>query len=276
MILVVVVAVAAWMFRSAVKDVFGIARSVWGLLKTLVRLITPGRVNSAYAVRGTSAASQVSATQDNKFMRLIGKADISLDNALDLLRTHSDLSFQEDCSMALLPELLNVRRAQGDKTAAHESYDAAVAMRPDYLRVHAVMLSVLSERWLGKAGEGLALAQRLGGPNGPLPELVPIAHIEQWMDLHNTKGYFQSKGVGDQIEAAFERILDKKYADSWSARHGRVLALNAFAFCFCKAEQKRQAQKVFAELGSGFTTFPWNYLGDSPEKVYLNFRDQYT
>jgi tetratricopeptide (TPR) repeat protein len=345
---VAVVIVAAWMFRSAVKDVFEFVSSLWRLLVTLVRLVTPGRVKrvgkpqrsqrlcdiqeceeaadfnryaelietasgdevaeylyagigslaaqyaqvndndglaqllggaelvkSAYAARGTSVASQTSTAQTNEFMRLIDKADIALNDALELLQTHPDLSFQEECSMALYPELLSVRRAQGDKSAAYACYHAAVSMQPNYLRVHAVMLNVLSERWLGEAGEGLALAQKLGGLSGPLPELVPIAHIEHWMDLDDAKGYFKTDAIGGQLEVVLEYVKNKTYSGNWAMRHNRVLALNALAFCFCMAKQHHQAQRVFAELGGGFTSFPWRYLGESPEKVYLDFRDEY-
>ncbi|MEU9402172.1 hypothetical protein [Streptomyces sp. NPDC048242] len=148
--------------------------------------------------------------------------------------------------------------------------DAALRRDPLDLETHIEWVSYLQPRWNGEPGQALAFAREAfgGAPDGHrLGCVIPMAHIEDWVESEN-KESLDTPEIQDELrDAARRSILHPDY----ERRPGWQEDFNIFAMALGLSSESIVAPRVFHELGGAYTPWPWKYIA-RPEKMYAQFR----
>lgn len=167
------------------------------------------------------------------------------------------------------------RGLQVGSEVARLRFEATVKRCPEHVGAHRQQLQQVCRKWGGSHEEMHAFARTavLDGRKGnPLGELVPIAHLEHWLDLPSGEddAYLRQPAVVAELHEAADHTVRH-------SEHGRPLlwvhAFNAFAMAFWKAGDRRAAADFFAELDGRVNDFPWYYLGNDAAAVYRKARN---
>lgn len=232
-------------------------------------------VDAANQARGGATADRTDGAELANFAVLNEQAQDVLNAALKLTLADAELSEQANYHLTIYQLLLRTHRGAGDKAGAYSTHEAALASAPGRLDGQVDMLNLMSQRWLGEAGESLTLAERIEAFDTHNPGIVPASHIEHWMDLDGDESdlYFQQPDLVARLESCYSQLPQRVDSDHWVPGHQQALALNAFALCFSLAEKKTLARTAFSRIGDDYTPFPWKYLGAEPQKAFLKARD---
>ncbi|MFD8914279.1 hypothetical protein [Streptomyces sp. NPDC059575] len=148
--------------------------------------------------------------------------------------------------------------------------DAALRRDPLDLETHLEWVSYLQPRWNGEPGQALAFAREAfgGAPDGHrLGCVIPMAHIEDWVESEN-KESLDTPEIQDELrDAARRSILHPDY----ERRPGWQEDFNIFAMALGLSSESIVAPRVFHELGGAYTPWPWKYMA-RPETMYARFR----
>lgn len=132
------------------------------------------------------------------------------------------------------------------------------------------MIQVTAKKWGGshEAMFEFARSASAQAPEGSSAHrVIPLAHIEKWLDLRNAawgnQGYFLQAEVWSEIYAAAAKsIRSPRYRDgltSWGDR-------NAFAFCFDLMADVTAAREQLKIIGPRIT-HPWTMFSDPMARV---------
>ena len=169
--------------------------------------------------------------------------------------------------------LISGRGLQVPKEEERMRYEELQQRAPWLLEAQLQTLHFLCKKWFGSDEESLAFARNVDrdAPTGSSARaVVPMAHIELWLDLHDREGggdpdaYKQRTDVRDEIRAAAERSV---FADGFEDDLRTVPALNAFAMGLGMFGDEEGARALVQRLGTRRTEFPWAYYVD-PDTVY--------
>jgi hypothetical protein len=160
---------------------------------------------------------------------------------------------------------------------ARYRFEAAVRRCPGHLASHRQRLQQLCAKWGGSHEQmhDFARTAMLSAPEGsPLAELVPLAHLEHWLDLRTGTDLAMWYLAGGQVraelrEAAERSVLHPGYGRprGWKATH------NTFAMALSLAGEEQAAHRLFGELGGTVTEAPWHYLNGAPATSFRSRRD---
>ncbi|MEU6240725.1 hypothetical protein [Streptomyces sp. NPDC047024] len=148
--------------------------------------------------------------------------------------------------------------------------DAALRRDPLDLETHIEWVSYLQPRWNGEPGQALAFAREAfgGAPDGHrLGCVIPMAHIEDWVESENKESLDTPEIQEELRDAARRSILHPDY----ERRPGWQEDFNIFAMALGLSSESIVAPRVFHELGGAYTPWPWKYMA-RPEKMYAQFR----
>ncbi|RKN39024.1 hypothetical protein D7294_22865 [Streptomyces hoynatensis] len=165
------------------------------------------------------------------------------------------------------------RGLQVGPTAAYARFEAAVRRVPEHLGAHAQYLQQVAAKWGGSDEEMHRFAHTAvaeAGPGTQLGALVPMAHLESWLERNDARfRYLRSAAVRKDLHEAADRSVRhphyRKGAD-WVWQH------NVFAMAFALAGEVRAARRMFRVLGGRVSPSPWHYLGGDAVRAYRRWR----
>ena len=241
----------AWLEREPDAQLALLARRAYG-------------VSYAWQARGSDRAERVAEDAWEVFFERLRVAED------DLLRA-AELDPADPVPWTNL--LISGRGLQVPKEEEQMRYEELQRRGPWLLEAHLQTLQFLCKKWFGSDEESLTFARNVDreAPDGAAARaVVPMAHIELWLDLHEREGgedpdaYKQRAEVRDEIRAAAERSV---FARGFEDDLVTVPALNAFAMGLGMFGDEEGARAIVRRLGTRRTEFPWAYYVD-PDAVY--------
>jgi hypothetical protein len=169
--------------------------------------------------------------------------------------------------------LISGRGLEAPKEELLDRYEQAQARHPWLLEAHLQLLQSLCQKWLGSDDEALGFARAVArdAPDGAaVLAVVPIAHIEIWLDMDRRDGadpdeYMRRPEVREEIQEAARRSV---FADGFADDLVTVPALNIFAVGLDLVGDGPGAAALVQRLGDRRAEFPWAYLLGDPGQRY--------
>ena len=155
---------------------------------------------------------------------------------------------------------------------ARRRYRQAAKADPHSFQAQSALLQQLAPKWSGSLEAMHAFAKECAeaAPEGSLcSALVPLAHIEHWLDLpdEQSEEYLRQPQVQMETAAAAARgVLHPSFRPTL----GEVEAHNAFAFVFSVGGNTSNARPHFQAVGLSYRG-RWCYLSD-PAASFLEYR----
>lgn len=141
---------------------------------------------------------------------------------------------------------------------------------PGLVCAHLQLLQGVCRKWGGSHDEmfGFARSHAAGAPAGsPLGALVPIAHVERWIDFDDDdaamRGYWSGEVRDEIIENALRSVLDPSWVDGPEG----VPALNAYALTLLVCGESDLAHEVGRRIGTRRTSI-WGFFNKADEKFH--------
>lgn len=166
--------------------------------------------------------------------------------------------------------VLTARALEVGATEAARRYDRIRRLSPHDFPAQTHMLQYLLPKWAGSEEQALAFAREAAAdapPGSHNGALVPIVHIERWLDLDAGKpgaAYMAQQAVVDELTGAASRSV---LHDDYVGGPLGVQAHSCFAMAFWLAGRNERAAVHFAALGDRATEFPWMYTFDAPAQL---------
>ncbi|NUP50645.1 MAG: hypothetical protein HOW97_25530 [Catenulispora sp.] len=214
----------------------------------------------AWEARTGHRASQVSQEQFRRFHDRLKEAEEYLFTAVEL---------DPDSAAPWYSLCIISRGLEHGADVTRRRFEAGIRRSPGHVGLHKQMLQQLCAKWGGShermhsfADEALAAAP----PGSGLGELVPLAHLEHWLDLDQgpDEVYIRSGSVRQRLRAAADASV---FHPAFAPTTSPYPALNTFAMAFWLAGDKEPAARLFERIGGHATRAPWQYRGD-PGQVF--------
>lgn len=162
--------------------------------------------------------------------------------------------------------LIIVSRGLEQGMEVHQEYFEEVTRRdPFHFDAHSMYLQAICKKWGGSHEEMFEFARNASAkaPKGsPIHLLVPIAHIERWMEgFEDIKpemrdSYFSQPEVLQEIKDSADKTI---FSTEWDPQTPETKAENIFAFLFWLSGSTLKAKKAFDKIGTKPCSFPWEY-----------------
>jgi tetratricopeptide (TPR) repeat protein len=221
-------------------------------------------IRKAWDARGGGYADTVSESARQDFASYLDDAQEVLQRAIELDPTLADA----------YAELLIVYKGQSSKHEAAKLFDEASKRFPTHIEIHHNMVTLLDERWLGRADEAIEFARKHSNNDstGTLASLIPIAHFEKWVgsDTSITE-FFKDKPVRKEIKEAFKRF--KSSPQTQENETGRLNALQFFALAFDIVYDTRSGRKAFKLMKGRYSNSAWK-MWKNPEEKFVRAKWQ--
>ncbi|MEV6305744.1 hypothetical protein AB0M02_40445 [Actinoplanes sp. NPDC051861] len=233
---------------------------LWLLVGTL-------QEESAWKARGAAVMSETSRAQVDGLMHHMTRARESLHRAAELL--------PED--PAPWRRLMGCAMAAGKYSGEVHDMWAELVKRGGDISYDAnrLRLVTLTGKWHGSEAECFAFARertRDLPPGHPMHALVPLAHVEAYIELRSDDNvftrvraalrYFSRKEVRREVDAASDRLMAG--ADAYAAHPASPEAHQAFAFVFNDRGDIKRSRPHLERSGDE-ADWPWVYLSDDDE-----------
>ena len=164
-------------------------------------------------------------------------------------------------------------------TEARRRFGEAIRRDPWHNGAHSRMIQVTAAKWAGSHEDMLGFARWASArvPEGRgLHYVIPLAHIERWLDLSSepndgkvrARGYFRAEEVRAEIrQAALRSIYSPRYVPSLNTISER----NAFAMALRLMHDYAAQLDQMQLIGPLIQRAPWHYHGD-PGAAYERAR----
>jgi hypothetical protein len=223
--------------------------------------------DAAWTARGAARMSDTSEAQIGGLRHHMTRARESLRRAAEL-RPEDPAPWHQlmGCAMA----------AQLTRDEPHEMWKELVQRGGDVsYEACRLRMVTLTQKWHGSQEQCFAFARERsqGAPAGhPLHALVPLAHVEQFVELRSADSvftrvkavfrYFNGRDVRQEVDAAAERLVAG--ADLFAAHPASPAAHQAFAFVYDDRSDVKRS-RYHLERGGDEPIWPWGYFGDDYE-----------
>lgn len=211
----------------------------------------------AWEARGGARASQTRQEQFREFWKRLKLAENCLDEVADR---------DPDDTTARTFLVASARGRQVDREEAQRRFDAVIERHPWHQVAHEHMLQYLCKKWFGSHEEMFEFARGTvaKAPAGsPLGTLVPVAHLEKWIDLpigEDAEYIGEAAVIAELNEAADHSVRHPDY----QRRPGWPVVHNTFAMGFAMAGDFPSAAEQFEVIGDLVTEWPWQYHSNDP------------
>ncbi|MFE9657410.1 DUF4034 domain-containing protein [Micromonospora sp. NPDC006431] len=221
----------------------------------------------AWEARGGARASQTRQEQFREFRKRLTLAENCLDEVADRDR---------DDTTARTFLVTSARGRQVDRDEAQRRFDAVTDRHPWHRIAHEHMLQYRCRKWFGSHEEMFEFARSAAvkAPAGfALGQLVPIAHLEMWLDLPvgEDAEYIGAAAVVAELNAAADQSV--RHPD-YQRRPGWPVVHNLFAMGFATAGDFRSAVEQFEVIGDLVTEWPWQYHSSDAVGAFLAARQR--
>ena len=241
----------AWVERAPDEPMAWLARGAYG-------------VGWAWAARGGGYAETVSEEQWELFFERLNRAES------DLMRA-AEMDPQDPLPWSHM--LVSGRGLQVPTEELRMRLDEVQSRRPWLVEAHMQLLQSLCAKWFGSDEESLEFARATSreAPEGAaVHALVPMAHIEIWLDMERREGedpaeYEERSDVREEIQEAARRSV---FSDAFADELPSVFAMNVFAMGLHLWGDPEGALALVRRLGRRRTEFPWVFLYADPGVVY--------
>ncbi|MDY0909100.1 hypothetical protein [Microbacterium sp. CFBP9034] len=213
-----------------------------------------------WQIRTGARAEDVSREQFEAFRSWLVKAEQLLIDACAL---------DESYAPAWGVRVLTARALEVGPAEARRRYDRVRRLSPHDYPAQTHMLQYLLPKWAGSEEQAHDFARNAAAeapPGSHSGALVPIVHIERWLDADGDAGgaYMAQPSVVEEVtDAAARSVLHPDYA----AGPIGVQTHSAFAMALWLAGRNELAAVHFAALGGRATEFPWAYTFDDPTRL---------
>jgi hypothetical protein len=225
------------------------------------------QAKTAWQARGSATISHTSQEQISGLRHHMTRARESLRRAAELL-PDDPAPWCELMSCAM-----SAKKHPGEP---HEMWAEIVRRGGDVsFQANALRLLTLTRKWHGSQQECFAFARervRDAPPGHPLHALIPLAHVEQYVDLRMSDSlltraravfrYFSRRDVRQEVDAAADRLMAG--ADAFAAHPSSPSAHQAFAFVFDDRGDVERSRRHL-ERGGDEPLWPWVYHDDEFE-----------
>lgn len=213
----------------------------------------------AWEARTGARAKYVNADQ---FAVFFDRLRLAEDCLQDVVRRDPD-------NTAAWTELITVARGlQLGQDEARRRFDQVIRVHPTHARAHRQLLQQLCKKWSGSHEAMFSFARQAHAaapPGNKLGILIPEAHIEAWIDTHDSD-YYKSASVLTEIQQAARRtVLHPDYHPG----KGWPIAHNTFAMTLALANDHRTAAQLFQTLGDHVTEMPWAFHRLGSPRAYI-------
>jgi hypothetical protein len=207
-------------------------------------------------IRTGARAENVSREQFDAFRSWLVKAEQLLIDACALDETYAP---------AWAVRVLTARALEVGPAEARRRYERLRRLSPHDYPAQAQMVQYLLPKWGGSEERAHAFARDAAAeapPGSHSGALVPIVHIERWLDDDDAGAAYivQPPVVDEMTDAAARSVLHPDYV----AGPIGVQAHSVFAMGFWLAGRSDLAAVHFSALDGRATEFPWKYTFDDP------------
>ncbi|WP_328467978.1 hypothetical protein OHA21_50500 [Actinoplanes sp. NBC_00393] len=222
---------------------------------------------AAWDARGADRIANTSEDQIRGLLHHMTRARSSLRRAAELLPDDPAPWFQlMSCAMA----------AKSYPGEMHDMWKELVQRGGDVAyQANRLRLVCLTEKWHGSEAECFAFARertRDLPPGHPLHALVPLAHVEAYVELRSADRvttrvwaairYLSKRPVKTEIDQASDRLLAG--SDAFAGHPASREAHQAFACVYADNGDLDRARHHLIRSGDE-ATWPWTYFGDKDE-----------
>ncbi|MFD3700024.1 hypothetical protein ACFWUZ_28535 [Streptomyces sp. NPDC058646] len=227
-------------------------------------------VQIGWAIRSGHRAEHVSEHQFRDFHAYLRRAEVLL---IDVCAEYPAYA------LAWYLRVITARGLELGASEARRRYDRLAEHHPHHYSGQQQLLQQLCPKWGGswEAAHGFAHRCAAEAPQGsPSGALVAIAQMEQYLELSEKEGkgsaetYLRApENHARLIDAAARSVL---HPDFRADAHHAVAAHSAFAAAHCAAGRHADAAPHFRALGDHASEFPWSYLSNDHEAVFVRHR----
>ncbi|GAB7041559.1 MULTISPECIES: DUF4034 domain-containing protein [Catenuloplanes] len=163
------------------------------------------------------------------------------------------------------------RGTQVSPDVAQARFDAVIERHPGHVVAHEQRLQYLCAKWFGSHEQMFDFARTAvaSAPAGSLLwELLPVAHLEQWIDIADGTRTDHSYVTSPEVRADLVRAADSSVLHpSCRFRPTATPRVATFAMTLETAGEFDRAAATHALLGDRVSHWPWQYRGN-PVRVF--------
>ncbi|MEU9377485.1 hypothetical protein AB0D94_27460 [Streptomyces sp. NPDC048255] len=233
-------------------------------------LLADRLVQIGWAIRSGHRAEHVSQDQFRDFHAYLRRAEVLL---IDVCAEYPEYA------LAWYLRVITSRGLELGLSETRRRYDRLTEHHPHHYSGQSQLLQQICPKWGGswEAAHGFAEQCAAAAPEGsPSGALVAIAQMEQYLELSqkeskgSAEAYLREPGNHARLlDAAARSVLHPAFrADA----HHAVNAHSAFAAAHCAAGRHAEAAPHFRALGDNASEFPWGYLSNDHEAVFVRHR----
>ncbi|MFC7534465.1 hypothetical protein [Actinoplanes sp. GCM10030250] len=222
---------------------------------------------AGFEARGAARINDTSSEQIDGLLHHTTRARESLRRAAELLPDDPAPWFE------LMSCALGASSYQGE---VHDMWKELVRRGGDVsYQANRLRLVTLTEKWYGSEAECFAFARertRDLPPGHPLLALIPLAHIEAYVELRSSDNvlrrvwaalrYLSKRSVRAEIDPASDRLLAGSL--DFASHPASPEAHQAFACVYADCGELERA-RWHLERSGDIPTWPWGYFGDDDE-----------
>ncbi|MDP9798279.1 hypothetical protein J2S43_006791 [Catenuloplanes nepalensis] len=223
-------------------------------------------VHWAWDARGGARAEQTREEQFREFHRRLRIAEHLL----------ADVAARDNDDVTARTWLVTSSRGiQIDRDIAQARFDAVVTRHPTHVIAHEQRLQYLCAKWFGSHDEMFEFAHTAtaAAPAGSLLwELLPVAHLEKWLDVPAEDGADKAYITSAEVRADLTRAADGSVLHpSYRFRPAATPRVATFAMTLEMTGEFERASRTHEILGDRVSAWPWQYCGN-PVDVFENSR----
>lgn len=233
-------------------------------------LLADRLVQIGWAIRSGHRAEHVSQDQFRDFHAYLRRAEVLL---IDVCAEYPEYA------LAWYLRVITSRGLQLGLSETRRRHDRLTEHHPHHYSGQSQLLQQICPKWGGswEAAHGFAQQCTAAAPEGsPSGALVAIAQMEQYLELSekeskgSAEAYLREPGNHARLlDAAARSVAHPAFrADA----HHAVNAHSAFAAAHCAAGRHAEAAPHFRALGDNASEFPWGYLSNDHEAVFVRHR----
>ncbi|MEU9108495.1 hypothetical protein AB0D54_30015 [Streptomyces xanthophaeus] len=227
-------------------------------------------VQIGWAIRSGHRAEHVSKDQFRDFHAYLRRAELLL---IDVCAEHPEYA------LAWYLRTITARGLELGLSETRRRYDRLAEHHPHHYSGQQQLLQQVCPKWGGswEAAHGFARQCAAEAPAGsPAGSLVAVAQMEQYLELSQKESRSRAETYLRQPET-HAQLLDAAarsvfHPDFRADAPHAVSAHSAFAAAHCAAGRHAEAAPHFRALGNGATEFPWGYLSNDHEAVFVHHR----
>ena len=215
---------------------------------------------AAWDVRGGGRYVDVGEEVWPVFHRMLEDADELGRRALDLVPDHPG---------AATTRILTGRGLGVSQAERRHRFDVARRRRPTLYAAHLQMLQSVCRKWSGSHDLMFDYAHRVAAdaPAGdPVSAVLPMAHVELWLDAQGAEGEARAAQVRRDDLAAVRAASDR-WLSTPSAHPFEPAAHQVFGWFFVLTGDLPRANVHLSRTGGRIADFPWGYY-DDPVRMY--------